>query len=174
MRYEEWAETVPETIRRDPLWARQDYRLSLYIADEGWEDVRRLSEARASSVLADQLCRALGSISANIAEGHSRASGPDRARFYEYALGSARESRDWYHKAARALDPGVVRRRLHVLTSIVRLLTYAIPRERGAIHRMQNGPGQGGTSRLPVCPRVHPARDARLAHGSDSRSFPRR
>ena len=47
--------------------------------------------------LADQLYRSLGSIGANLAEGYSRGTGKDRAHFYEYALGSARESRDWYY-----------------------------------------------------------------------------
>ncbi|MFN8404533.1 MAG: four helix bundle protein [Anaerolineales bacterium] len=36
---------------------------------------------------------AVGSVGANISEGYSRSSGKDRARFYEYALGPARESR---------------------------------------------------------------------------------
>jgi four helix bundle protein len=49
--------------------------------------------------LSDQLYEAVGSVSANLAEGYSRGTGKDRARFYEYALGSARESRDWYFKA---------------------------------------------------------------------------
>ncbi|MFQ5594528.1 MAG: four helix bundle protein, partial [Anaerolineae bacterium] len=48
--------------------------------------------------LSDQLYRALVSISSNIAEGYSRGTGKGRAQFYEYALGSARESRDWYFK----------------------------------------------------------------------------
>ncbi len=48
-------------------------------------------------IKADSLWKmTVGSIRANIAEGYSRGTGKDRARFYEYALGSARESRDWY------------------------------------------------------------------------------
>ena len=130
MSYDEWAETVPSTLRNDPLWRREDYRLGLYIADLGWDDVRRLARLRETGDLSDQLCRALGSIGANIAEGYSRAPGLDRARFYEYALGSAREGRDWYHKARHVLGPRTAKHRLRVLTSIIRLLTHSVPAER--------------------------------------------
>jgi hypothetical protein len=43
--------------------------------------------------VADQLHRSLGSISANLTEGYSRSKGLDRARFLEFALGSARKPR---------------------------------------------------------------------------------
>lgn len=131
MSFTDWQSTVPADLTGDALWGRQDYRLALYAADLGWQDVRRLSGVRATSAIANQLGRALGSISANIAEGYGRSSGSDRARYYEYALGSARESRDWYHKSRHVLGASVVRHRLKVLTSVVRLLSCAIPLERG-------------------------------------------
>ena len=64
------------------------------------------------------LYRSVGSVSANIAEGYSRGTGKDRARFYEYALGSARESRDWYFKARHILGNEVVTHRLSLLTEV--------------------------------------------------------
>jgi len=91
--YEVWERTVPEGIKGDAVWNLRVYRLSLFAADLGWEDVCKLVRDRRTVGLADQLYRAIGSISANIVEGFSRGSGRDRARFYEYALGSARESR---------------------------------------------------------------------------------
>ncbi len=91
--YEVWERTVPEGIKGDAVWKLRVYRLSLFAADLGWEDVCKLVRDRRTVGLADQLYRAIGSISANIVEGFSRGSGRDRARFYEYALGSARESR---------------------------------------------------------------------------------
>ena len=66
--------------------------------------------------LANQLYRAIGSISANIAEGYSRRSRKDRARFYEYALGSAREARTWYYQGRNILSAKVVSHRLQLLT----------------------------------------------------------
>lgn len=83
MTYEEWETMVPEAIAGDALWRVQAYRLALFAADIGWEDVNRLVKDRRTRALADQLYRSLGSISANIAEGYSRGSGKDRARFYE-------------------------------------------------------------------------------------------
>src|SRR5690554_478001 len=95
--YGEWERTVPAAITSDVLWRLRVYRLALYAADIGWNDVIRLGRDRRARALTDQLYRSLGSVSANIAEGNSRATGRERARFYEYALGSARESRDWYY-----------------------------------------------------------------------------
>lgn len=70
-------------------------------------------------------------MSANLAEGYSRGTGRDRARFYEFALGSARESRDWYYKARHVLGERVVAHRLDFLTRIIRLLLTMIPDQRG-------------------------------------------
>ena len=80
--------------------------------------------------LSDQLFRAIGSISANIAEGYSRGSHKDRARFYEYALGSARESQDWYYKGRHILSEPVTSHRLDLLTKIIRLLLVMVPNQR--------------------------------------------
>lgn len=54
----------------------------------------------------------------------------DRARLYEYSLGSARESRDWYHKGRHVLGEEVVQRRQQFLTEIIRLLLTITPQER--------------------------------------------
>jgi four helix bundle protein len=97
MNYQEWAGSVPREITGDPLWRVEAYRLALFAAEVGWHDVTKLIRDQRTRSLSDQLYRALGSVSANIAEGYSRGTGRDRARFYEYALGSARESRDWYY-----------------------------------------------------------------------------
>ena len=96
MNYEEWARSVPDEITNHSLWKMEAYRLALFAADVGWHDVTKLMQDKRTVKLSDQLYRGLGSISANLSEGYSRGTGKDRARFYEYALGSARESRDCY------------------------------------------------------------------------------
>jgi four helix bundle protein len=113
------------------------YRLGLFVADVGWHDVTKLMGDKRTLDLSDQLYRALGSVSANLAEGYSRGTGKDRARFYEYALGSARESRDWYYKSRHILGETVTRHRLKLLTQIIRLLLTMIPQQRGRILREQ-------------------------------------
>jgi len=94
MTFESWKEQVPADIQDDPLWGMRVYQLSLFASDVSWRDAGTLREEERTQPVADQLYRAVGSIGANIAEGYSRGTGKDRARFYEYALGSARESRD--------------------------------------------------------------------------------
>ena len=110
MNYEEWVTSVPEEIKDDSLWKVEAYRLALFVADIGWHDVTKLMQDKRTIGLADQLYRAWGSISANVAEGYSRGTGKDRARFHEYALGSTRESRDWYYKSCHVLDADHVSR----------------------------------------------------------------
>lgn len=106
------------------------YRPGLFLNDLAWHDVTKLvSDARTTRV-ADQLYRAVGSIGANIAEGYSRRSGKERARFYEYALGSGRESRHWYYSARHILPSDVVEHRLSMLAEIARLLLAIVPEER--------------------------------------------
>jgi four helix bundle protein len=126
----QWESTVPRAFRQDSLWKVQGYRLSLFLADVAWSEVMELAKDRRTTGLADQLYRAVGSIGANIAEGYSRGTGRDRARFYEYALGSARESRDWYYKARLVLGLDVVAERLDLLSQIIRLLVVIVPAER--------------------------------------------
>ncbi len=132
MEIEEWEETVPRAIREDPLWRVRAYRLALFIADLGWQDITLLAEDRRTVSIADQLCRALGSISANIEEGYSRGTGKDRARFYEYALGSARESRGWYYRSRHVLGDMTVQNRLSLLTEVIRLLMTMVPEQRSS------------------------------------------
>jgi four helix bundle protein len=107
------------------------YRLALFAADLGWHDVTKLISDKRTIDLSSQLYRALGSISANVSEGYSRGTGRDRARFYEYALGSARESRGWYYKGRHILVEKVVQHPIDLLTEIIRLLLKMVPDQRG-------------------------------------------
>gem|GEM_PF-2357737 len=44
--YEEWVRTVPAAITGDPLWTVKAYRLALFVADLGWQDVTKLVRDR--------------------------------------------------------------------------------------------------------------------------------
>jgi four helix bundle protein len=135
MTYDEWLKNVPSELTGDPLWKLEAYRLSLFAADIGWQDICRLIRDRRTVGLSDQLYRALGSMGANVSEGFSRGTGRDRARFYEYALGSGRESRGWYWNARHVLGETVTQHRLGLITQIIRLLLIMVPDQRGfAIH----------------------------------------
>ena len=130
MRYDEWQAGVPDEIKGDSLWKLEVYRLGLFIADIAWQDALRLERLPITRGLADQLYRAVCSISANIAEGYSRSTGKDRARFLEYSLGSAREARDWYYKSRHTLREEVINHRIGLLTQIIKILSVLTPHQR--------------------------------------------
>lgn len=129
--FQEWLATeVPSEITADPLWHMEVYRIALFIGDIAWSDVSKLSQDPRMLKLSDQLYAAVGSVSANIAEGYSKASKKDQARFYEYSLGSAREARDWYFKARHVLGNKVALHRMRLLVSVIRTLLKLIPQFR--------------------------------------------
>jgi four helix bundle protein len=130
MDYESWMKTVPAEITEDSLWKMQAYRFALFLSEIAWHDVTKLMGDKRTMDAAGQLYRAVGSIEANISEGYSRSSGRDRARFYEYALGSSRESRGWYYKGRHVLGAEVAEHRIHLLTDITRLLLTMVPHQR--------------------------------------------
>lgn len=129
-RHESWEARVPREIRDDSLWKMKAYRLALFLGDIAWRDCKDLLKDPRTKASTDQLYRAVGSVGANLEEGYSKSSGKDRARYFEYALGSARESRGWYYRVRFALKPVVVAHRLQLLTQIIRLLIKMIPQQR--------------------------------------------
>ena len=130
--FEEWERGVSTEIRGDPLWDLRVYRLALYAGDLGRDDATELARRPDCTNLAEQLRRASESVSSNIAEGFSRFFARDRAKFFEYALGSARESRDWYHKARHALGAESSEERLQLHGHLIRILTALIVKARPA------------------------------------------
>ena len=131
MKFAEWESDVPEVLREDALWIVKAYRLSLFLADVAWRDVMKLSKAPGMRSLSDQLYRSCGSVCANIEEGYSKKSSKDRARFYEYSLGSARETRGWFYRARHVLGEEVATHRLALSTEIIKLLLTMVPDQRG-------------------------------------------
>jgi len=130
MRYDEWQLDIPDEIKGDSLWKLEVYRLGLFISEIAWQDALELNKHHLTRGIADQLYRAVCSISANIAEGYSRSTGKDRARFLEYSLGSAREARDWYYKSRHTLKDEVVKHRINLLTQIIKMLSVLTPHQR--------------------------------------------
>lgn len=138
MKYSEWEMNVPAVFTDDALWKMTVYRYALFAADMSWLDVSKLAQDKRTIRLADQLYRAVGSIGANIAEGYSRSTGPDRVRFYAYALGSAREARGWTYQARHILGEAVTAHRLDLLAQIIRLLLTMIPKQRHRTFKEEN------------------------------------
>jgi len=129
MNYANWLVKVPSEITNDPIWKLEVYRLGLFAGDIGWQDVQFLAKKPLMLSVADQLHRSLDSISVNLTEGYSRSKGPDRARFIEASLGSARESRDWYYKSRHVLPAEVINHRMALTTRIISMLVPMIPHQ---------------------------------------------
>ena len=124
-----------EATSHDPLSRMRVYQLARQLVQEAWGDAEVLRANVVTEKISGQLYAAVGSIAANLGEGYSRSSGRDRARIFEYALGSARESMDWYRSAEPILGDALVRPRLDKLEEIRRMLLAIIPRERGRLIR---------------------------------------
>ena len=130
MTYEEWEETTSLTVRNDPTWKVEAYRLGLFAGASAWEDAELLIRDPRGAVVAGQLMRSAASVAAQIAEGYGRRSAKDRVRYYEYALGSVGETRAWYLAIREAIGSESTESRMANLLSLTRLLLTMIRRER--------------------------------------------
>ena len=131
MKFEEWVEQVPDSIKNDPLWKFEVYPKALLLSDLVWSDCEGLLRNFKGRPIADQLIRCAGSVAANIEEGFGRGYGRDYARFLSIALGSAREARGWYYRSRQLLDEKTLDFRYKLLDEIVALLVVHSNRQRG-------------------------------------------
>jgi four helix bundle protein len=128
--YADWERTVLPSERRDTLWRMRAYQFGRFLGSRTRADARRLWNLPLGRPIVPQLWGAVGSIPANIAEGYSRGTGADRARFYEYALGSTRECVVWYEQLREILDDGVINERIDLLVQVKSLLIATLPSTR--------------------------------------------
>ena len=147
MNFDEWVAKVPAEIRSDALWKMDAYRLGLFLSDLAWIDSGKLLKNRRTIETADQLCRAIGKISSCVAEGYSRGTGKARATFYEYALGSTREARDWYYKGRFVLSEKVALHRIQLCTELIKLLIRMASNEQRLNKRLERGVATRSRSR---------------------------
>jgi four helix bundle protein len=120
--YEAWEGSVHERIRAEAIWTFLGYRKALFLHDLAWQDCERLMKDGRGKAIAHQLIGCVGSISANIEEGHGRGYGKQRDWFFSVALGSAREGKGWYWKGRHLLPAAVVDHRLAVLDEVIALI----------------------------------------------------
>lgn len=128
--YDQWEQQVPQEITADSVWRVKAYRLGLFLSDLACLDAKPLWKRRDTSEIADQLTRAAWRISACVEEGYSRDTHKARSVLYEYALGSARETRGWYYKGRDTLAPKVVKHRLTICAELIPLLLTMLANER--------------------------------------------
>ena len=124
----------------DPLERMRVYQLAKELLEPAFSDAEVLRANPITEKVAGQLYMAVGSIAANIREGYYRSSGKDRARIFEYALGSAGESEEWYDAGEPVLGTERTAPRIKTLREIQRMLKAIIPRERVRLIRPHRPP----------------------------------
>ena len=82
-----------ESFRELTVW-QKSHQLFLDIAN----DVELFPKKRVAWIIADQILRSSGSISANISEGFDRRSSADYTHFLAISRGSATETQNWLIK----------------------------------------------------------------------------
>ena len=128
------------SIMGDPLERMRVYQLAKELLEPAFADAEVLRAHPITTEIARQLYTAVGSITANIREGYYRSSGKDRARIFEYALGSAGESEEWYDAGEPVLVSERTECRRKTLREIQRMLKAIIPRERDRLIRPHRPP----------------------------------
>ena len=116
---------------RDPLFKMRVHQLARELIPDCWADSKLLLAEPITTEVAPQLYASVGSIAANTGEAYSKSSGKDRARIFEIALGSVRESMEWYNASKPVLGDDTTTDRMKRLEEMRRLLLAIIPRERG-------------------------------------------
>jgi len=156
-----WEVDPPAELFGDPIWRLPAFRIARFMSTVAQHDVALLIRVGAPHGKVSQLERSVPSIAANISEGYSKFSGKERARYYEIALGSARDSREWYHDLRTWLGRTTAEERGMLITRIIKILTVAIPRERAGECekriRQARPPSAGGSSADKVAPAPAPA-----------------
>ena len=100
MTFEKWVATVPDRVKAEACWRFKAYPKALYLYELAWDDCDLLMKDGCGRAVARQLIRSVGSVSANIEEGHGRGVGSkDYLYFLRIAEGSARESKGWYFRS---------------------------------------------------------------------------
>jgi four helix bundle protein len=133
MRYGEWLAQMPESLKRNSVWKSEAYPKALLLFELAREDSAKLMRDAHGREIARELVRSAGSVSANIDEGCGR--GVDRGeyvQFLRYALGSARETQNWYYQSRKLLPEQVVQHRMDLCSETVALLVTNIQRRRQA------------------------------------------
>jgi four helix bundle protein len=125
--FEDWAKTIPDRLRIDPLWESIYYRKSMYLFDLVWNDCDILRKDYRGREIVGQLVRSSGSIFANAEEAFGRGVGTaDYIRILRIALGEARETQGWYIRCRQILPWNIFESRSELITQIIAMLVTTI------------------------------------------------
>ncbi len=126
----DWEKTQPASITEDSVWRLDCYRESLFLLQLARTDVASSAPRSVAGKPSNQLVSSIASVGANIAEGYGRGTNADRARFFTYALGSAREAVVWYQTVLPPDHSEQLTDRLNRLARVKRMLIGLLARIR--------------------------------------------
>ena len=129
--FDEWINTLPASLRSDPLWKSAYYRLSMYLYDLVWLDSAVINRDFRGREIVHQIVRSAGSVCANMEEGYRRGIGTaDFVRIMRIALGELGETQGWYFRSRHILNSEVLDNRIKVVQQAIALTVTAIDKNR--------------------------------------------
>jgi four helix bundle protein len=132
LKFEDWEKTIPNFIKKDPLWESLYYRVALYLYDLVWDDCDILQKDFKARHNIGQIIHSSGSISANMEEAVGRGLGtPDYVRILKISLGEIRETRGWYYRSRKALPVDLLEHRYKVVDHLKALVVNTLNSHKG-------------------------------------------
>lgn len=129
--FEEWVNTLPDSLRNDPLWKSAYYRLSMYLYDLMWIDVEIINKDFRGREIVHQLVRSTGSVCTNMEEAYRRGIGTaDYVRIMRISLGELGETQGWYFRARHILGSELLEKRIKVIQQAIALTVKVIDQNR--------------------------------------------
>lgn len=129
--FDEWVQTLPNSLRSDPLWKSAYYRLSMYIYDLMWIDAEKINKDFRGREIVHQLVRSAGSVCANMEESYRRGIGtPDFVRIMRISLGELGETQGWYFRSRHILGNEILDKRIKVIQQAIALTVKVIDQNR--------------------------------------------
>jgi four helix bundle protein len=133
---EEWVETIPDSLRSDPLWKSDYYRLAMYLYDLVWLDCESLNRDNRGQKLMGQLLRSAASICANMEEAYGRGVGtPDYIRVMRISSGETRETKGHYLRFRHILSTEIIDKRLKIIDQVIVKLVSTLSTHRKKLLR---------------------------------------
>ena len=129
--FEEWVNTLPTSLRADPLWKSAYYRLAMYVYDLVWLDSEKINKDFRGREIVHQIVRSSGSVCANMEEAYRRGIGtPDFVRVMRISLGELGETQGWYFRARHILGSEILDKRIQVIQQDIALTVKVIDQNR--------------------------------------------
>lgn len=129
--FDEWVNTLPASLRSDPLWKSAYYRLAMYLYDLVWLDSVLINKDFRGREIVHQIVRSAGSVCANMEEAYRRGIGTaDYVRVMRISLGELGETQGWYFRARHILSNETLDKRIKIIQQAIALTVTAIDRNR--------------------------------------------